>query len=308
MTLDKATEQRRHAHVFDEGNPVGERRTFYAVILTALMMVAEIAGGYGFNSMALLADGWHMFSHALALGLSVLAYVFARKHANDGRFVFGTWKIEILGGFTSALFLVLIAALMLYQSMARLIAPTPIAYNEAIGVTIIGLLVNFICAWMLRDGHDHGHAHDSEASPVHNDVNLHAAYMHVIADAATSVLAVVALVCGKNWGIRWMDPLMGIIGAVMVVVWAFGLLRESGSILLNAESNDGLADAVRNCVAAGPYNARIADMHLWRVGRDRYACILSVVTPSDATPDQFKTLLSGHKELAHVTVEINRVG
>jgi cation diffusion facilitator family transporter len=230
-----------HAHVFDDGNPVGERRTLQAVILTLAMMVAEVVGGYWFTSMALLADGWHMVCHAAALGLACLAYSLARKHAGSPRFVFGTWKIEILGGFTSALMLVVIAGAMLWQSISRIIAPSPIMYDEAIAVTVIGLLVNFICAWMLREGGSQGKE---------RDLNLHSAYMHVVADAATSVLAVVALVAGKYWGMLWMDPFMGIVGAVMVFAWALGIIRESSLILLNAEVHDELATYVRTRIEA----------------------------------------------------------
>jgi cation diffusion facilitator family transporter len=309
MTLDTAVKNRRHDHVFNEGNPLAERSTLNATLLTAAMMVAEVAGGYWFNSMALLADGWHMVSHALALGMSVMAYVLARRHARDGRFVFGTWKIEILGAYTSAIFLVLIAGLMLFQSVSRIIAPSPIMYNEAIIVTIIGLLVNFICAWMLRGGSNHHHGHGEGAhDDHHHDLNLRSAYLHVVADAATSVLAVIALVAGKWYGVKWMDPLMGIIGAIMVLVWAYGLLRDSGRVLLTAEVNDSLSDEIRQAIADSPKHACIADMHLWRVGKDKYSCILTLVTDTDATPDYYRCLLGVHEELAHIIIEVNRVG
>jgi cation diffusion facilitator family transporter len=307
MTLDAAVKSRRHNHVFDEGNPLAERSTLHATILTAVMMVAEVVGGYWFNSMALLADGWHMVSHALALGMAVMAYILARRHARDGRFVFGTWKIEILGAYTSAIFLVLIAALMLFQSVERIIAPSPVMYNEAILVTLIGLGVNFVCAWMLRGGSDHHHhdgdAHDGEK----HDLNLRAAYLHVVADAATSVLAVIALVAGKYWAIRWMDPLMGVLGAIMVLVWAYGLLRDTGRVLLTAEVHPELEKAVRESIAGCSHPASISDMHLWRVGRDKYSCILTLVTGSDATPDYYRCVLGGHDELAHVIIEVNRL-
>lgn len=202
----------RHTHIFDEGNPLAERNTRWAVVLTAIMMVAEIAGGWVFNSMALLADGWHMSSHALALGLSVLAYGAARRFAHDQRFAFGTWKIEVLGGYTSAIFLVGVAALMLYQAIERLIAPIPIHYEQAIALAGVGLWVNLACAWLLKDGQAHHHAHDhahdrphGHSSPTrhHRDLNLRSAYLHVIADATTSVLAMVALVGGKVGGANW---------------------------------------------------------------------------------------------------------
>jgi cation diffusion facilitator family transporter len=296
---------RAHSHAFNEGNPLAERSTLQAAILTAVMMVAEVVGGYVFNSMALLADGWHMVSHALALGMSVMAYVLARRYACSGRFVFGTWKIEILGAYTNAILLVLIAALMLYQSVERILSPSPIAYDKAIFVTIVGLLVNFVCAWILRGGSDHHEHTHGEAAHSH-DLNLRSAYLHVVADAATSVLAVAALVAGKWFGVRWMDPLMGVVGAFLVLYWAKGLLRDSGRILLDAENCEALAAEVREAVATGPKKAAIADLHLWRVGGGKYSCILTVVTDTDATPDYFRERLSVHAELVHVIVEVDR--
>lgn len=205
-------ERWHHSHVFDEGNPLAERNTRWAVLLTATMMVVEIIGGWLYNSMALLADGWHMSSHALALGLSVLAYAAARRFAHDTRFAFGTWKIEVLGGFSSAIFLVGVAGLMLYQSVERLIAPTPIRYDQAIAIAVVGLLVNLACAWLLKDGHahhhEHGHHHEHDGHAHHHDLNLRSAYLHVLADAATSVLAILALIGGKFWGASWLDPVM----------------------------------------------------------------------------------------------------
>ncbi|MBL0210796.1 MAG: CDF family Co(II)/Ni(II) efflux transporter DmeF [Holophagaceae bacterium] len=299
----------RHSHVFDEGNPLAERNTRWAVVLTAVMMVAEIAGGWMFNSMALLADGWHMSSHALALGLSVLAYGAARRFAHDGRFTFGTWKIEVLGGYTSAILLVLVAALMLYQSVERLLAPTPIRYNQAIAIAVVGLLVNIACAWLLKDGHghDHHHAHDDHVNPGHHhDLNLRSAYLHVVADAATSVLAILALIGGKTWGASWLDPVMGIAGAGLVAVWAYGLLRDSGRVLLDAEMEAPVVAEIREVIKASPIKAHICDLHVWRVGKGKYACILSLVTTDEADPNYFKRALSVHDELVHISVEVNR--
>ena len=298
-------------HVFDQGNPAAERNTRWAVLLTVVVMVAEIIGGVLFNSMALLADGWHMSSHALALGLSLLAYAAARRFARDGRFTFGTWKIEVLGGYTSALCLVGVAGLMLYHSVQRLFAPVPIHYNQAILLAILGLAVNLVCAVLLRDqpdhhhGHDH-HGHDHHARDRHQDLNLRSAYLHVLTDAATSVLAIVALTGGKFWGADWLDPVMGLVGAGLVGIWAFGLLRDTGRVLLDAEMDAPVVAEIVEVIEQGPVAAEIVDFHVWRVGRGKYACILSLLVEEQVEPEQFKERLSVHDELVHVTVEVNQ--
>jgi len=307
--MSTSAEKWYHSHIFDEGNPLAERNTRIAVALTAFMMVAEIIGGWAYNSMALLADGWHMGTHALALGLSVMAYGAARRYENDKRFAFGTWKIEVLGGYTSAIFLVGVAALMFYESAQRLIAPTPIHYGEAIQIAIIGLVVNLICAWLLKDGHhhdhDHHHGHD-HSHDHHHDLNLRSAYMHVVADAATSVLAIIALFCGMLWGAAWLDPIMGIVGAGLVTIWAYGLLRDSGRILLDAEMDAPVVDEIYDVIEASPIKATITDLHVWRVGKGKYSCILSLHTTEEVSPDFFKQQLSIHEELVHITVEVNQ--
>lgn len=309
MQSNSSTERWSHSHVFDEGNPLAERNTLWATLLTAIMMVAEIAGGWMFNSMALLADGWHMSSHALALGLSVLAYGAARRFAHDPRFAFGTWKIEVLAGYTSALFLVLVAGLMVYQSIERLLAPTEIHYDQAIAIGIVGLLVNIACAWLLKGGHSHGHHHHhhgDEQDHHHHDLNLRSAYIHVVADAATSVLAIFALIGGKLWGADWLDPVMGIAGAALVAVWAYNLLRDSGRVLLEAEMDAPVVDEIREVIANSPIPATICDLHVWRVGKGKYACIVSLAVAGLAEPDDFKRQLGIHDELVHITVEVNR--
>jgi len=298
-------------HVFDQGNPAAERNTRWAVLLTVVVMVAEIIGGLLFNSMALLADGWHMSSHALALGLSLLAYAAARRFARDGRFTFGTWKIEVLAGYTSALCLVAVAGLMLYHSVERLFAPVPIHYDQAILLAALGLVVNLVCAFLLRDqpdhhhGHDH-HDHDHHDHDRHQDLNLRSAYLHVLTDAATSVLAIIALTGGKFWGADWLDPVMGLVGAGLVGIWAFGLLRDTGRVLLDAEMDAPVVAEILEVIEQGPVAAEIVDLHVWRVGRGKYACILSLLVEEQVEPEQFKERLSVHDELVHVTVEVNQ--
>ena len=298
----------QHSHIFDDGNPLAERHTRWAVWLTAITMVVEIAGGWIYNSMALLADGWHMSSHAMALGLSVLAYGAARRLAHSKRFAFGTWKIEVLGGYTSAILLVGVAGLMLFQSVERLLAPSPIHYDQAILIAILGLLVNLACAWLLKDGHAHHHDTDSHDSHHHHhDLNLRSAYLHVMTDAATSLLAIVALFGGKWWGASWLDPVMGIVGAGLVSAWAYGLLRDTGRVLLDAEMDAPVVAEIHHAIKSAPVDAAISDLHVWRVGKGRYACILSLVVDETVAPDDIKRYLGVYKELAHVTVELNQV-
>ena len=297
-----------HSHQFNHVDARAERNTKRVVLITAAMMIVEIIGGYWLNSMALLADGWHMSSHALAMGLSVMAYALARRYARDRRFAFGTWKIEILGGFSSALLLAVVAALMMIQSLERLYAPTGIHYDEAILIAVIGLGVNLLCAWLLKGEHSHdhghGHAHGHGYDGRHHDVNLRAAYIHVIADAATSVLAIVALVGGKLYGAAWLDPVMGIVGSILVARWAVGLLRESGRILLDAEMDQPVVEEIRDVVKERFAMAAISDLHVWRVGRDSYACILGLVATSAITAEEVRRQLAIHEDLVHVSVEI----
>ena len=313
-------------HSFTQGNPVAERRTRWVMWLTLVMMVLEIAGGWIFNSMALMADGWHMSSHAFALGLTVFAYRMAARYARDRRFAFGTWKMEILGGYTSALLLVGVAVTMLVESVERMVNPLPIGYDQAIATAVLGLAVNLVSAWMLKDdhshGHDHGpahthgssasagqaahdhdhhahhpadanahdhdhahatsHGHDEHAHGAHADLNLRAAYIHVLTDAATSILAILALFGGKWWGASWLDPLMGIVGAVLVGVWAKGLLRDCALVLLDAEMDNPLTERIARTLTRAAMPVKVQDLHLWRVANDKYACIVALQVASPA--------------------------
>jgi len=301
---------RKHDHVFDRGNAAGERGTRAVAYLTALMMVVEIVAGWWYNSMALLADGFHMSSHALAIGLSAFAYGAARRYAGDARFAFGTWKVEILGGFASAVLLMAVVALMVFGSVERLIAPQPIHYPEAMVVAAVGLLVNVASALILGHAHhdDHDHRHGGE-SRHHHDLNLKSAHVHVIADAATSVLAIAALSGGWLFGWSWLDPLMGLIGAMLVAIWAKQLLTDTGKVLLDREMDHPVVDEIRQVVEANAPagRTRTVDLHVWRVSRASYSCALSLVTADvHLTADVVRGWLSVHEEIVHSTIEVNR--
>lgn len=302
-----------HSHVFEEGSEAAERGARIVMWITAAMMVVEIAAGWWFNSMALLADGWHMSSHALAIGLSAFAYAAARRYAQDPRFTFGTWKIEVLAGFTSAVFLMGIAALMVFGSIERMFLPQPIHYQEAMLVAGVGLVVNIVCAFILGGAHHHhgdkGHNHGHDHHGHGHDLNLKSAYVHVIADAATSVLAIVALAGGWLYGWSWLDPAMGIIGAVLVAVWAKNLIAETGKVLLDREMDHPVVDEIREAVEAGHANTdtRIVDLHVWRVGKQSYSCALSVVTRDRAlTAIILRDRITIHEEIVHTTIEIHQ--
>lgn len=305
-----------HEHVFDTGSRAAERGTRLVMWITAVMMVIEIFAGWWFNSMALLADGWHMSSHAFAIGLSAVAYATARKYARDPRFAFGTWKIEVLGGFASAIFLLGVAAVMVFGSVDRILVPQAIHYQEAIVIAIIGLVVNLVCAMILGNAHDHGHDHHHEhgrkhchhdEGSHHHDLNLKSAYLHVIADAATSVLAIIALCGGWVYGWNWLDPVMGVVGAILVGKWAHGLLVETGKVLLDREMDHPVVEEIRQAVEAGQEAGatRITDLHVWRVGKGAYSCALSVLTHDPAlTPAKIRGQLAVHEEIVHTTIEI----
>jgi cation diffusion facilitator family transporter len=313
----------RHDHLFfGVDHARNERKTWAVIALCGVMMVAEIGGGALFGSMALIADGLHMSTHAGALLIAALAYTYARRHARDERFAFGTGKLGDLAAFTSAIILALIALLIGWQSIGRLLRPVPIAFDEAIAVAALGLCVNVASAWLLRgdhdpvhpshvghvDGeHDHQeHVHDA-SSPGHgrgdhHDLNFRAAYVHVVADAAISVLALIGLIAGRQLGWVWMDPLMGIVGACVIANWSWGLVRAAGAVLLDLSQDAGLAaEVVERLEQNGD---RIADLHLWRVGPGHTAAVVSVVSDRPVPPAAYKARLQDLPGLSHVTVEV----
>lgn len=294
------TKSWRHDHVYLSANQIAnERRTWLVIGLTAFMMVLEIISGFIFGSMALLADGWHMASHAAALGITAIGYLFARRYASDKRFSFGIGKIGELAGYSSALLLAVIALLMAYESVQRLFSPVAIKFDEAIAVAVLGLIVNLVSAFILKERHA-GHDHDHH----HIDYNIKAAYMHVLADALTSILAIVALTTGRFFGWIWMDPLMGIVGAIVIARWSYGLTRDTGSILLDMNMNTPLSTTIRRKIESDGDN-RIIDLHLWRLGPGHFAAIISIHTRTPHPPSNYKKLLEDIEELRHITIEVN---
>jgi cation diffusion facilitator family transporter len=355
----------QHNHAFDAGNPNAERRTWIVVAITAAAMIAEIVAGWMTGSMALLADGWHMATHVVALSIAGVAYLLARRWSRDERFTFGTWKIEVLGAFSSALLLGVVAIAMAVESVHRLINPAPIDFAPALGVAAIGLAVNLLSAWVLHAGHDahghaeherhahhhppasqernqrreddraghdhaapgpaahehaghdqaahdhdhghaaHGHGHAAHGHGHHHDLNLRSAYLHVVADAFTSVLAIVALAAGLWGGWSWPDPAMGLVGGAMIAWWAKGLLADSARVLLDREMDSPIVSHIRGAIESDN-DAEIADLHVWRVGRASYAAVLTVVAHQPLTPAAYRHRLDDIRSLVHVSVEVNR--
>lgn len=302
MSHTHALDDYQHSHVFlGDQHHRNERRTWLVVALTAGMMVAEVVAGMLFGSMALLADGIHMATHAGALTVSGIAYLYARRHANDSRYTFGTGKVGDLAGFSSALVLALIALLIGIQSMGRLANPIAISFSDAIVVAVIGLAVNLVSAWLLMDTHGQHAGHDSHHHH-HADLNLRSAYLHVLADALTSVLAITALIAGLYFGWVWMDALMGIIGSLVIARWSWGLLRDTSHVLLDASGDDHLASHIRELLEIG--GDRLADLHLWRVGPGRFAMLASLVCDHPRELGHYKSKLASLPELAHITIEV----
>ncbi len=293
----------QHSHTFGQDlKRPGERRTLLVIAVTGTMMVVEIIAGVLTGSMALLADGLHMASHAGALSLNVFAYVYARRHARDEDFSFGAGKVNALGGFTGAVLLALFALLMVWESVNRLLHPVLIIVDQAILVAVLGLAVNGASVFILRV--DEHHDHDDSHHAHHHDHNLKAAYLHVLADALTSLLAIVALLSAKYLGLIWMDPVMGIIGAILVSSWSFGLLRTTSGILLDKQGSQSIRDRIRNSIEADT-DSRVTDLHLWSIGPSIFSVVITIVAHDPATPAQYKERLPKNLGLVHIAIEVH---
>ena len=308
-----------HSHVFlGEEHATSERRTWTVIVLCGAMMVAEIVGGLLFGSIALVADGLHMSTHAGALLLAALAYTYARKHVDDARFTFGTGKLGDLAGFTSAIILLMIALLIAYEAVSRLFAPVPIDFREAIPIACLGLIVNIASAWLLSGSHHHGHGHDHEAHDHHDhsaehghtheahghhrDNNMRAALVHVLADAAVSVLVIVGLLLARAFGWLWMDPLAGIIGAGVIASWSYSLIRDTGAILLDRNPDPHMADDLREIIEKE--GDSVADLHLWRLGPGHLGAIVSIVNKTGRDVAFYRAKLARFHAISHLTVEL----
>jgi cation diffusion facilitator family transporter len=301
-----------HDHVFlGEGHARNEKRTWIVIAVTATMMVVEIVAGNIYGSMALVADGWHMSTHAAAMLIAALAYFYARRHARNPRFTFGTGKLGDLAGFTSAIVLAMIALLIAGEGFMRLRAPVSINFREAILIAVIGLAVNLVCAWLLKDDHhhhghshghdhDHGHRHHDEGG---KDQNLRAAYLHVLADAFTSVLAIVALTLGSLYGWSWLDPVMGIVGSLVIANWSWSLIRDTGATLLDyVPEDEDLPEEIREIVTRE--GAEIVDLHVWQLGPGHHGAIVSLLADQPKAPSYYREKLAAIHDLSHVTVEV----
>jgi cation diffusion facilitator family transporter len=310
------SQKHTHEHVFlSQSHDENARRTLWVVVLTFVMMVGEIAAGYVTGSMALLADGFHMATHAGALGIAAAAYSFARRNANNGRFSFGTGKVGDLAGFASALILMMVALGIGIESLMRLFEPTQVAFGEATLIAVVGLLVNIVSAFMLSGGHGH-HGHHPHGHHLHDDHdhhghekhhghggdnNLRSAYVHVLADALTSVLAIGALLAGRYLGWVWLDPLMGVVGAVVIAKWSVGLIKQSANVLLDV-TDEHVAEEIREVLEADG-NVQITDLHVWKVGPDARAAIVSVLAKVEVTAEAIRERLGVVHEVSHLTIE-----
>ena len=299
----------QHSHTFgQELKRPGELRTLIVIGITGAMMVIELVAGVLFGSMALLADGLHMASHAAALSINAFAYVYARRHARNTEYSFGTGKVNALGGFSGAVLLAVFALLMAWESFSRLINPVEIIFNQAILVAVVGLSINGISVFILGVNEHHGREeHHRHKHTHHDDHNLKSAYLHVMADALTSVLAIVALLAAKYFGFIWMDPAMGVVGAILVARWSVALLRSSGSVLLDRQGPQSIRQRISESIE-GDDNSRVADLHLWSIGPNIYAAVVTVVAHDPATPDEYKARIPKNLGLAHISIEIHQGG
>jgi cation diffusion facilitator family transporter len=293
----------RHNHRFNDTSPRSEKNTRQVILLTVIMMIVEIFAGFIYGSMALLADGWHMGTHAAALGITAFAYSYARRNSDNPRYSFGTGKVGVLGGYSSAVILAVVALLMAAESLKRLFLPAPIRFNESIVVAVIGLVVNLVSAFLLQRRDSRSHRHNAG---LHHpeDHNLKAAYLHVLADALTSVLAIMALFTGKVFGWIWMDPLMGIVGSAVISRWAYGLMKETSKILLDRNVGRDTVSAVRAAIESDA-ESKISDIHIWQVGANQISVIISIVTHAPKPPTYYKNLIAEIKDIQHVTIEVN---
>jgi cation diffusion facilitator family transporter len=295
-------EEWKHNHDFVVNFEHAEKSAARVMMLTAVMMVAEVISGTAFGSMALLADGWHMATHVAAFGITLFSYRYARNHATDQRFTFGTGKVSVLGGFASAVALAVVALIMALESVLRMLEPQEIHFNEAIGVAIVGLIVNLVSGLMLQGHHAHEHDHEHEGHA--HDHNLRAAYLHVLADALTSILAIVALALGKYFGWMWPDPVMGLVGAFVITRWSYHLMSDTSSILLDGIGDTEAMATIQIAIEQDSDN-RVADLHVWYVGPHHLSAAVSVVTHEPKSPEYYKSLLHGIPALAHVLIEVN---
>lgn len=297
----------QHSHTFGQDlKRAGEVRTLIVIGITGSMMVVEVVAGILFGSMALLADGLHMASHAAALSINAFAYIYARRHARNSEYSFGTGKVNALGGFSGAILLAVFAFLMAWESVVRLIRPVEIVFNQAIVVAVLGLVVNGVCMLILGvDDHDHSHEDHHHKHKHHHDQNLKSAYLHVMADALTSVLAIVALLAAKYFGFIWMDPLMGIVGAILVGRWSFGLLFTTSFILLDRQGPENIRRKVKESIEKDK-DSRVVDLHLWSIGPNIYSVVITVVAHTTATPDEYKARIPKNLGLAHISIEIHQ--
>ncbi|MEP7703820.1 CDF family Co(II)/Ni(II) efflux transporter DmeF [Paraglaciecola sp. 25GB23A] len=317
---EHAAEKWSHSHHFAIDTAQSEKKVTIVFAITTVTMVLEIVAGTWFGSMALLADGWHMFTHSAAFAVSIFVYWYSRKHRNNRAYSFGVGKVNTLGGFASAVALGTVALMMIIESVGRLFSPQAIRFDEAIGVAIIGLIVNIVSAFLLHDGHHHAHHHEhshdnhqhneehnhEEHSHHHHDHNLKAAYFHVLADTLTSVFAIVALVAGNYFDWLWADALMGIVGAIIISKWAYNLLIDSSDILLDKAANESTANKIVACAEEDGVTV-VTDLHFWKLSSKHLSAIVAVATPLDKTPDDFKAIICRDVDISHLTVEVNKI-